>query len=547
MEALILLVNCNIKALRCHNIVNGKSEELIMAKRSYTIDFKLKVLNEVEKKEKSKTQICREFEISNSTLSTFLKHQEKIKSANASESFQRKRRRLRCATSSDRQMVEDALFTWFKQARTANVPISGPSLCEAAEKIAKDFNVHFSPNPAWLQRFKDRRGIVFKCVSGESKSVSDEVVNDWRSNVLSQILKDFSPDNVFNCDETGLFFRCVPSKTLALKGDQCSGGKKSKDRVTVLLCANMSGSEKLTPLVIGKSLKPRCFKNIKSLPVEYCANRCSWMTSKIFEEWLLKFDRRCKLQGRKIVLFLDNCPAHVSMKLDNIVLSFMPPNTSAKLQPCDQGIIANFKHFYRRSVLQKMIHQLDSQTESSASFDFHFTLLDAMFNVHTAWNNVTQSTIANSFAHAGFRFDSDDEPDEIVASEDLASIFDRVSSLTDSSNVPLSAYVDVDDCLQTSTSLNVSSITQTMSSATSVETADSESDDSGDDTTDCVVKPPSVREARDALNILSTFFMSRENTESSVFGGISKMQSLIDAVAREEKRQTAITDFFVKV
>ena len=63
--------------------------------------------------------------------------------------------------------------------------------------------------------------------------------------------------------------------------------------------------------------------------------------------------------------------------------------------------------------------------------------------------------ISNSIAHAGFRFDSDDEPDEIVASEDLAAVFDRVSSLTDSSNVPLSAYVDVDDCLLNSTSLNV--------------------------------------------------------------------------------------------
>ena len=83
-----------------------------------------------------------------------------------------------------------------------------------------------------------------------------------------------------------------------------------------------------------------------------------------------------------------------------------------------------------------------------------------------------------------------------------------------------------------------------MSSATFVEIADSESDDSGDDS---VVKPRIVHEARDAVNVLSTFFMSRENTDSIVFSGISKMQSLIDAVAREEKRQSAITDFFVKV
>lgn len=60
----------------------------------------------------------------------------------------------------------------------------------------------------------------------------------------------------------GLFYKCLPNNTLAFKNESCHGGKNSKERITVLLAANATGTEKLKPLVIGKSQKPRCFKGI---------------------------------------------------------------------------------------------------------------------------------------------------------------------------------------------------------------------------------------------------------------------------------------------
>ena len=45
----------------------------------------------------------------------------------------------------------------------------------------------------------------------------------------------------------------MPDKTLRVKREKCTGGKLSKERVTVLVGANMSGSEKRKLLVIGKS------------------------------------------------------------------------------------------------------------------------------------------------------------------------------------------------------------------------------------------------------------------------------------------------------
>lgn len=86
---------------------------------------------------------------------------------------------------------------------------------------------------------------------------------------LGNILKDYSPDQIYNADETGLFFRLMPDKTFEFKDKKCDGGKQSKDRLTALVCSNMSGNDKLPLLIIGKSLNPLCFKNVKSLPTEW--------------------------------------------------------------------------------------------------------------------------------------------------------------------------------------------------------------------------------------------------------------------------------------
>ena len=61
--------------------------------------------------------------------------------------------------------------------------------------------------------------------------------------------KGYNPCGIFNMDKTGLFFRTTEDKTLHQKGQECSGGKKAKMRLTISLCTNMVG-DKETPLVI---------------------------------------------------------------------------------------------------------------------------------------------------------------------------------------------------------------------------------------------------------------------------------------------------------
>jgi hypothetical protein len=45
-----------------------------------------------------------------------------------------------------------------------------------------------------------------KKACGESAAVNDEDCESWKSNVLPGLLENYEERNVFNADETGLFF-----------------------------------------------------------------------------------------------------------------------------------------------------------------------------------------------------------------------------------------------------------------------------------------------------------------------------------------------------
>ena len=100
----------------------------------------------------------------------------------------------------------------------------------------------------------------------------------------------------------------------------------------------MTGIDKLPLLVIGKHAHQRCFKNIQTLPTDYDSNRKAWMTADIFIGWLKKLDKKFQRQNRKVVMIVDNCPAHPHVRgLRATGLVFLPPNTTSHTQPMDQA------------------------------------------------------------------------------------------------------------------------------------------------------------------------------------------------------------------
>ena len=87
----------------------------------------------------------------------------------------------------------------------------------------------------------------------------------WNETTLPTLLSKYDFKDVFNADEIGFFYQCLPNKAYHFKGQKCSRGKNGKVRLTGMAAGNAIG-KKLPMFVIGKSKTPHSFKHTKSLP-----------------------------------------------------------------------------------------------------------------------------------------------------------------------------------------------------------------------------------------------------------------------------------------
>ena len=307
------------------------------------------------------------------------------------------------------QDIDDAVWAWFCEARSRNIPLSGPLIQEKATILALTLDHdEFQVSNGWLVRWKTRHNVRCAILNGESGDVPQDAVADWTQR-LPAICEGYEAKDIFNADETGLFFRALPTRSMVAKGESCSGGKMSKDRITVLLAASATG-EKLKPLVLGRAKKPRCFCGfeVATLGVIYDFNKKAWMTSTIFTAWLNRINNQMRFQQRRILMFVDNCSAHPDVQLSHVKLVFLPPNTTSKLQPCDAGIIQTVKMLYRKRLLRHVLREMeDDETGTASALAKSVTILDAIIWLKFAWDALQASTISKCFAKCGFTVESD--------------------------------------------------------------------------------------------------------------------------------------------
>ncbi|XP_053649240.2 uncharacterized protein [Cherax quadricarinatus] len=129
-------------------------------RQELTIANKAKLIEQVEARgAKKKADIAREWGLRPSTLSTIMKNKDRILTQFKSQRYAAGRRRMRTAAYPD---VEEALLTWFRYARAANIPITGPVLQGMGVTLAQELgHPEFSCSVGWLDRFKARHGLSF--------------------------------------------------------------------------------------------------------------------------------------------------------------------------------------------------------------------------------------------------------------------------------------------------------------------------------------------------------------------------------------------------
>uniref|UniRef100_H2ZY47 HTH CENPB-type domain-containing protein n=1 Tax=Latimeria chalumnae TaxID=7897 RepID=H2ZY47_LATCH len=202
---------------------------------------------------------------------------------------------------------------------------------------------------------------------------------------------------------------------------------------------------------------------------KYMANKKAWMVSTIFEEYI-----RFGLQKRKVVLIVDNCPAHPCIT----GLQFLPLNTTAHTQPLDSGVIRNFKLRYRHDLAMHTLIAADTGNI------FKLDVLMSITIMKKVWDLVEKETIANCFHHCGFTHEQPAGEDSVLEeeSEESSHFNNTIDQLCIVSLWPTD--ISQDDYMDMDAVVSVSEFTSDSDVVAALSTIDKPDHDDEDDKND---------------------------------------------------------------
>lgn len=306
---------------------------------------KQEIVKLIEIEKKTQNYVANLYNCDRTTISKILKDKEKW------NSLDRKNQTLKKIRTPKYESLENAVFLWIATQRSENKPVHGYNIRQKALELAEKADIEsFKASNRWFDRFLSSYELKYlRKLHGESGSL-DLIYVEESLNKIKKELSGYQHQDIYNVDETGLFYECLPNGSYILQTENdIRGFKNSKKRVSLVFCTNADGSDKLKCTLINSSANPRCFSSIdrKNLPVNYEYNKNAWMTAKLFSDFLEQFDKHVK---RKVILLMDNAAPHLlaikETELINTKIVLLSPNTTSKLQPLDCGIIANFKSNY---------------------------------------------------------------------------------------------------------------------------------------------------------------------------------------------------------
>jgi len=169
-------------------------------------------------------------------------------------------------------IIDRTVYEWLLEVRKNNGIVSGLQLQAAADSvhhILTDDIYDFDEIPhgrtisfttSWRSRMTQEYGVAYCSLKGEAGSVDMDAIAE-RMDEIRKICSNFEPDDIYNCDETGLYLKELSAHSYTTE-ELMSGTKAERgaSRVSILFCVNATGSslaraatvEALRPLVIGK-------------------------------------------------------------------------------------------------------------------------------------------------------------------------------------------------------------------------------------------------------------------------------------------------------
>eukprot|EP00300_Choanocystis_sp_HF-7_P003298 c12520_g1_i1.p1 GENE.c12520_g1_i1~~c12520_g1_i1.p1 ORF type:complete len:547 (+),score=89.49 c12520_g1_i1:163-1641(+) len=319
--------------------------------------------------------------------------------------------------------VEIKLVAWVHRMvgmmPLTKVGVSMSMIMQKANDLASELGVtNFKANTGWFDRFRKRFNLKSITLHGEGGDVDMNSINA-KMQELRQSLAIFDADHVFNMDETGLNFRSLPNTTYLhqsnARATRGSSDMAAKERITLVVAANATGSCKIPISIIGTAQQPRCFR-LGACPLPYFQQASAWMDQTVCMAWFNStfLPAVKRFTHKKVALVWDNFSGHIITSPDpQATLYFLPPNATAVAQPMDQGILAAIKRQYKTRMAAKLITFVDRWLETRALAEPMIAgcqgldqahpphILDAAKIIDAIWQDLELTTIQRCFARSG--------------------------------------------------------------------------------------------------------------------------------------------------
>ena len=153
----------------------------------------------------SQVTLAKQFDISEATVSKIVRDKVRWLSLdpNTNKAIMKRQR------TGKHPLLEEAVALWISRAVAASLTITGEIIRGKAKKLAKALDIKdFNASKGWLTNFKKRYHIKEYKRQGEGASAPLEKIPQFQSE-LREIIKSYQPEDVYNADETGLYWRMV--------------------------------------------------------------------------------------------------------------------------------------------------------------------------------------------------------------------------------------------------------------------------------------------------------------------------------------------------
>ncbi|CAN0182990.1 unnamed protein product [Ectocarpus sp. 4 AP-2014] len=380
---------------------------------------KLEVLN-LSDQGVGSAELARRFKCGTAAIGTIKRNRASLEADAAASS---RSTASKSAKGGDFPKVEQLVSELVEEARRVPLPVTRATIMSfgvaaknkmlAAESTTagdKKRLEDFTANERWAKNFISRNGMVSTVLHGEAGSVDDEAIAEGLGKIR-EACKKFGMENIFNVDETGIFYRLMPNRTYLSTEESRKSARGTKG---IYMCTNANGTAKVPMAIIMKSKNPRCFGKQKRSPIKYFSQANAWSDGATFKKWWLEefilFIR--KWTHQPVLLLMDGC-ASLDLLVDptgQITTMVYPPNCTSKHQPMDMGIIAATKRHYRKRLLRLRVSTMSvtstlcaqAKARKMTSGTMRLAeghpahVLDAAELLEAEWDDLTESSIASN-------------------------------------------------------------------------------------------------------------------------------------------------------